>query len=36
MYLGFGKKATNNIYPATDVFTMPLNKEVLQFSLDGY
>ena len=28
MYLGFGKKATNNIYPTTDIFTMPLNKKV--------
>jgi hypothetical protein len=28
MYLGFGKKATNKIYPATDIFTMPLNKKV--------
>ena len=28
MYLGFGKKATNNIYPTTDIFTMPFNKEV--------
>ena len=28
MYLGFGKKATNNTYPATDIFTMPLNKKV--------
>lgn len=28
MYLGFGKKATNNTYPSTDIFTMPLNKKV--------
>jgi hypothetical protein len=28
MYLGFGKKATNTTYPATDIFTMPLNKKV--------
>lgn len=30
MYLGFGKKATNHIYPATDIYTMPLNKKVSQ------
>ena len=28
MYLGFGKKATNNIYPSTSIFTMPINKKV--------
>ncbi len=28
MYLGFGKKATNKIYPSTDIYTMPLNKKV--------
>ena len=28
MYLGFGKKATNNIYPTTNIFTMPFNKKV--------
>mgnify|MGYP005997600601 CR=1 FL=1 len=26
MYLGFGKKATNAVYPNTDIFTMPINK----------
>lgn len=29
MYLGFGKKATNKVYPPTDIYTMPLNKKVL-------
>ena len=28
MYLGFGKKATNKVYPSTDIYTMPLNKKV--------
>ena len=28
MYLGFGKKATNKVYPPTDIYTMPLNKKV--------
>ena len=28
MYLGFGKEATNKIYPATSIYTMPLNKKV--------
>jgi len=28
MYLGFGKKATNKIYPSTNIYTMPLNKKV--------
>lgn len=27
MYLGFGKKATNSVYPNTDIYTMPLNKK---------
>ena len=27
MYLGFGKKANNKIYPTTDIYTMPLNKK---------
>ena len=29
MYLGFGKKATNNTYPSTNLFTMPFNKKVI-------
>ena len=33
MYLGFGKKATNKTYPATDIFTMPFNKKVLKIIL---
>ena len=28
MYLGFGKEATNKVYPATSIYTMPLNKKV--------
>ena len=32
-YLGFGKKATNKTYPATDIFTMPFNKKVLKIIL---
>lgn len=27
MYLGFGKRANNSVYPNTDIYTMPLNKK---------
>ena len=30
MYLGFGKKANNKVYPSTDIYTMPLNKKVVK------
>ena len=27
MFLGFGKRANNDVYPNTDIYTMPLNKK---------
>ena len=30
MFLGFGKKATNDVYPNTDIYTMPLNKKTFK------
>ena len=27
MYLGFGKRANNSVYPNTDIYTMPLNRK---------
>ncbi len=30
MFLGFGKKANNDVYPNTDIYTMPLNKKTFK------
>ena len=30
MFLGFGKKANNSVYPNTDIYTMPLNKKTFR------
>ena len=30
------EKATNDVYPNTDIYTMPLNKKTLKFFINGF